>query len=473
MESEQTLITRMSGQADTANGSRRHGRMLLLIVAIYCVALCYLSYHRPLSADPDYFPDEKWRIQLPLFVYEHGYLPTGYEEEVRIGLWGFSYANYPLLLTTVVGGILMKIAGLFTQNPDLLVFAARLVSIGAATVFAWFAMRIGERVFGDPYGWMFGTFAALLPQVMFCGLYFNNDIVALAGSAMIVYAWVLALERRWDVRNVVLLAFGVVVVSLSYYNAYPWILLSFVVYGSMWFLPDREWKLPQGSELRRCVRLTVLAIILVLVCIGPLFIRCAMLNHGDFLGLRTVEEFGNRYGAEGFSPETRQTPKALGMSLPEMLTTNHYLGQGNNWLEFTFKSFVGVFGPMSVFLPTVVYMVYAAIIGLGLVGFVADVVKTVRKREYRFRRGLFDTVLAFTALIVLVLALQYSYATDYQAQGRYVLPLLLALTYYVVGGWIFLLQRTCSSERTRYCCVGVFLGMVIAIVLIGFTVYYW
>ncbi len=138
-----------------------------LAVFVYFIALCYLSYSKPFSQNPDYFPDEKWRLQLPFFFYEHGTLPTGYEESVRMDQWGFSYANYPLLLTTLVGGILMKIMGLLTSNPDMLVFAARMVSVLAATMLAWFSIKIGEKLFNAPFGWIFGLFVALLPQVMF------------------------------------------------------------------------------------------------------------------------------------------------------------------------------------------------------------------------------------------------------------------------------------------------------------------
>ena len=44
---------------------------------------------------------------------------------------------------------------------------------------------------------------------------------------MILYAWVSYLREDWTWKNCILLAVGMAVCALSYYNAYGWILCSF------------------------------------------------------------------------------------------------------------------------------------------------------------------------------------------------------------------------------------------------------
>ncbi|MBW3093269.1 hypothetical protein KIH79_10135 [Bifidobacterium sp. 82T10] len=431
------------------------GRLMIgTFLTCYFVVLCCLSANVPLERN--FFPDEKGRLLLPMFLYEHGTLPTGYEESVRMSPWGFSYANYPLLLSTVIGGMLMKIAGLMTTNTHWIVFAARLVSICSGTLFALFVIAASRVLFPRPVSWLFPAVVVMLPQIIFLSLYFNNDIVALCGSSMILYAWALAMRDRWNRNNVVLLSAGIVIVALSYYNAYSWILMSIIVYLAIWSKTAGSF----GRVLRdqSFWRLSALAVVIVLACIIPFFARAAVINHGDFLGLSTVRTMSERYARSEFKPSNRATPKNLGFSLPEMLVTHYYHGDGNNWLLSTFRSTIGVFGQMGVYLSSVVYLFYGCFWGIGLCSGLVGAVSLALRREYR-NRVLIDGVMVANIVIVVALALQYSYATDYQAQGRYVLPAILSLTYLVVSGWKFLLDTVVRNVTVR---VVVVIGLCVA-----------
>lgn len=59
------------------------------------------------------------------------------------------------------------------------------------------------------------------------GTYVNTDSLALLAAAMILYAWASYLREDWTWKNCILLAVGMAVCALSYYNAYGWILCSF------------------------------------------------------------------------------------------------------------------------------------------------------------------------------------------------------------------------------------------------------
>lgn len=392
-----------------------------------------MAYRLPFSRYPKAFPDEDMRLRLPQFFYETGRLPTGAEEFVRYERWGFSYASYPLMLTTLLAGMLMKGMALITTDPDWLVFAARLVSIMSATAFAYFAARIGRTLFSGPAGYLFAAIPLLLPQFIFCGLYFNNDMPAMCGGAIILYSWLLGLRDGWRLPNLVLMGVGVGVVALTYYNAYSWILLSAVVYFAVWRIHSGSWSvLKTGMPWMQALPAVGMACAIA----GPFFIRAGIINHGDILGFRTIREYGMRYAVPELRPDSRPTPQHLGMSLWDMLTTTHYMGEGNNWPKITFKSFVGVFGYMTVYLPRWFYLLYGLFFVLGAILFFITVTRRWRGGDRTFgHAGLLDAVLLANAAIVFALALYYSYATDYQAQGRYLFPLMLSLAYVVASGW--------------------------------------
>ena len=75
--------------------------------------------------------------------------------------------------------------------------------------------------------WLFAALAGFMPQAIFMGTYVNTDSLALLAAAMILYAWASYLREDWTWKNCILLAVGMAVCALSYYNAYGWILCSF------------------------------------------------------------------------------------------------------------------------------------------------------------------------------------------------------------------------------------------------------
>ena len=70
------------------------------------------------------------------------------------------------------------------------------------------------------------------------------------------------------------------------------------------------------------------------------------------------------------------------------------------------------------------------------------------------------------AVIPPILLLQYSWASDFQAQGRYLLPMLLPMMFFVVRGYENLLERLVKNEKIRK-----LLCLVICVLLVGMTVY--
>lgn len=437
-------------------------------VLLFLIVVMIWAHTRPFSL-PNPFPDEAARLTVPFFIYHHGYLPTGNELSVRYIGAGLSYATYPLLLSSVIGAGFMKVMSWFSTNNNQLVFAARLVSCFAATGTVYFAMKISKRVFRAAYAPIFVALVAFLPQFTFLGAYFNNDALALFASAMILYAWVWALQGGWNYRNSLLLAIGIAICALAYFNAYGWILMSIFFYFALWFTKRKniDW-----SRFWRC---TLLIVGVVLLIAGPFFLRNALIHNGDFIGLKTATQQSVKWAAESYKPSNRQMPKNIGISFWQVLTTHHYTQE--NWIMLTAASTVGVFGSMNVPLPTIIYVYYGAIIMLGGLAFLGVWARRLYKKQNLWQiseqRGadfVFTLSLLGASIIPIFLSLQYSYAIDYQPQGRYILPMLLALMLLVACGLCSLIARLRWRWLQRLI-IGIFVLSLALIWLYAYRVY--
>ena len=82
------------------------GTLILFLFLFYCsTKLCM-----------NVAPDEYMRYDIPLFIYNHSYLPKGDEKEILNAIWGFSYGFTPYL-PSIISFFFMKIASIFTTSP--------------------------------------------------------------------------------------------------------------------------------------------------------------------------------------------------------------------------------------------------------------------------------------------------------------------------------------------------------------------
>ena len=96
----------------------------LFFVLLMGVFLFYLAWILPFNEAPD----EKMRYLVPTYIYRHGTLPAGWDEEVLNKMWGISYAFHPIL-PYILGGYLMRIVGIFNSSEHALLMAARCINV--------------------------------------------------------------------------------------------------------------------------------------------------------------------------------------------------------------------------------------------------------------------------------------------------------------------------------------------------------
>lgn len=417
---------------------QRDAPFIMLTISVFVITfLCACTFSM------DSCPDEYMRFPLARFIFEHGYLPNGDEEEIRATLFGFSYGYTPYLPTLLSAG-LMRIVGLFTQGEWKLLVAARMVSCLSVTALAYVSCRIGHAAFGSRRsGFLCGVIVALTPQVLFLGSYVNNDAMALLSVALMVYAWVLGCGREgWTRRTEMLLAVGVAICSLSYYNDYGFILGSIIVY----FVSS----LVSGRGLARTFRGAAFISVIVLALAGWFFVRNAAIHNGDFLGTRTMYASGEVYGATEWKMSNRVTMAARGYDFYQAFLNPQTSLNDTPWFIMTLKSFLCTTGYMMYQLPRPAFYAYCVLILLGSIFVVVGIFRRRAEGDKSNQEGRLPGVivacLALASFITVSLSLYYSYSVDYQAQGRYVIACIVPLALLLTAGCTHAM-REWSDER--------------------------
>lgn len=417
----------------------------------------------------DAAPDESMRFQIADYIMKHGNLPDGRDPEIRNAYWGISYAFNPIT-TYILAGILAKTVSFFTESVTAIYMSMRFVNVIFGTLTAFLALKIGKRLFEKEAAWFFAVLVSFLPGALFVHSYINMDSIAVFSTAWIFYCWVRALQEGWKTKICMQLAVAMSVCVLSYYNAYGFLLCSALFFaGSMLRCTEKQW------NYQEMLKKGILMLAVVFVLTGWWFIRNAVLYDGDILGMRTSTEFSELYAIEELKPSNRVTPQKLGMTVSQMMLW--IPGQWeHNWLVTVMISFIGTFGHMDIFMPVLwskcyiffmlagaganvlYFLKHFSVIGKKVSRKVirdqngVTIVKTYRKDKVWNSEIWMRICLILAAVIPCVLLVYYSYCSDFQAQGRYLMPALLPMMYFVTWGYDYLLKKLVKSKKIYQIC---------------------
>lgn len=250
-------------------------------------------------------------------------------------------------------------------------------------------------------------------------------------------------------KNSLWLSGGIILCALSYYNAYGFILSSILLF-IVYFLQQKDgrycydWKemLKKGSFISA----------IVLLGIGWWFIRSYILLDGDILGLATRDKMVIQYGIPEVNPLTMATYQNRGYTVWQMM-------RENSFLEGAFYSFVAAYGSMSIYGNIWMYRLFKVFFFVGIASCILLGIRQGRKgrlgeriftvedsvarggwglREQfsipKWKKIFFHCNMVFCILMPLFLLIYYAYSTDYQNQGRYLLPAVIPMMYYVIRG---------------------------------------
>ncbi|MDO4731641.1 MAG: hypothetical protein Q4B14_05925 [Clostridia bacterium] len=379
-------------------------------------------------------PDEAMRYQIPDFIYRYGYLPVGDDPEIINPVWGISYAFTPIT-TYIVQAFFMKITSFFTTDSWALIMTARIVNILFSVITLWICILISQLIFKKNYTakWLFLFAVAFLPQYAFVSSYVNMDVLAVLSSAIIVYAWISGLKTDWDYKSCIVLAVGMSVCLLSYYNAYGFLLCSVLLYFGSMLCCNKNLK--QIKFFKK----TALIVFVVLLLSAWWFIRNFFLYDGDILGLAASNECADIHADAAHKLDALDIPKNKGQSLWYML-------KDRMWLFLVARSFIGLLGHANVALSTWVYLFYALFFVASFVGCLISFKKFFPKiksklDEHSKKTILFSITMIIAVITPFLISMYYSYTADFQPQGRYSIPCLIPLMFFSSVGFNSLFSK--------------------------------
>lgn len=406
---------------------KREHIILFLYLSAFLILACTLAFFQPVSDTPPLYgnpPDEHARILIPQFICNHGTIPTGLEEEVRIPGYGFSYGLYNVF-PYILQGYTMRFAHLFTESQRILLYSARGVNILFGFLMAFVVYLLSKRLFKDDrFRWLFCFAVMFLPQNIFIHTYINTDSCCLFSTSMMIYALVCCYQDGINNRNSLWMSGGIILCALSYYNAYGYILSCIFLFVA-YFVRKKDGKLT--LDLKEMLRWGIRISCIVLLGISWWFIRSYFVLDGDILGLSTREKLAEQFAVEAVNPLTMKTYQEKGYTLLQMF-------RENNTMIIAFYSFVAVYGSMAIFASRWMYWSYELFFGLGILGCLFRLCLCKKRRQISGKEWFFHLNMLFCIGMPLFLMIYYAYTMDYQHQGRYLLPALIPFMYYMVKG---------------------------------------
>ncbi len=423
----------------------KKNKKLIIVLFLICIFSYYLIW--TVSQPYNSGPDEGMKWDICKYIYENNKLPHGEEESIRNPIWGISYAFQPIL-TYMIGAVFMKIVAIFSTEQFALVVAARLVSTISMTLVIYFSIKISQKLFKGIYKYLFIAFVAFQPITAFLASYINNDSTALLATTVIIYLWILGLESNWENKHCVFLGIAIGFCTLTYYNAYGYILCSIILCLITVILN----KMKPNQIIQKVI---IVASVAFLVA-GWWFIRNAVIYNGDFLGMRAQNECGDKYALEEYKPSTRLTIQKKNESIINMLIKDQ-------WLNITAKSFVGIFGYNSMIMSNKIYYLYFLMWLIGIIGCLMKFKELFIYKKEEKNKYLLNYIFVLAIIIPIILSIYYSYASDFQPQGRYIIGIIVPFMYFIVNGIQKILEKFIKSEKIRDIIILMLIALVIVI----------
>lgn len=407
-----------------------------LIIGLYFLLYLTAAFSLVLKQPFGNPPDEYNRYLIPQYIARYGALPNGYEESIRIGGYGFSYAFQPIL-PYIIQGYCMRPAFLLHAPDAVLLLIARSVNVVFGLIMALFVLLLSRQWFQDKrLQYLFSFLVTFLPQSLFIHTYVNTDSCCMMSIAVILYGLTMGIKKSFRYTHCAVLALGIIICALSYYNAYGFILSSILLFAAF-FIKHRTAppsspagkKGSKGSyviDWPNLLKKGGFISVLVLAGISWWFIRSAILYDGDILGLISRDKCASLYALPQFHPDTRITWESQGYSVWDMLLQSDFI-------NLSLLSFIGVYGPMTIVTSIWIYRFYKALFSAGiLLNLLMPVISPGKPSKRPVFRAFIHINMVFCILMPLFLSVCYSYNTDYQPQGRYLLPMLIPFCYYCI-----------------------------------------
>lgn len=400
-----------------------------------------------LTSDYNRHPDEIHHFEATRYYVDHFLPPVIGDPAVRdsYSVWGVSYLNYHWLEYFLAGKFTLLTSPLFGSE----LIAARFFNVllfALVSLFFLFKSRDDEDVLLIP------SLLIVTPQIWYVFSYVNNDAFPLAVSFLLAYQAAhpkSALREFLDSEGSSALgraAFGTgaligfVLISKTNYYAFLIFLALFLLYKTpVATVPDR-------GPVINFVRMKKYALI-GCVAVSVLGFRCALdfyvNGETNFVAMSYVNYIaGNfekkesrlmRYQEEIAEPPYKPSTieHDLGSTYPLLRLKDKGVSYPDifrkyGWHSESFKSFVGVYGYMTIYGPKA-YYVAMGLLYAALAFYLVGIVLLRRQRDHLIEA----TLLIIGASLCLFVSSYLSWSYAFQAQGRYLFPMLPMIAIFV------------------------------------------
>jgi 4-amino-4-deoxy-L-arabinose transferase-like glycosyltransferase len=256
-----------------------------------------------------------------------------------------------------------------------------------------------------------------IPQVTFIGAYVNSDAFGLLAGAIWIWATIAGVQGRWTLMHAAIWGAAAGLMILGRYNGF--VLLP--IFGVVGLISQRR-----DPVLRILVRGTVA--FLVMMLIAGWWLDFNYRTYHELMPIRTLWRAQTAVLGRPYP-----TPRDQGQTYWSLLTRSI-------WFSSTFRSFFGNFDWLSIPLPEHTYRFLrwmVLISGAGLLLAAARKVRRWRNNQTDFldERGLLIGSFVVAVFGMLAFALHFALTVDFQGQGRYLFPGLIATGVLLVAGW--------------------------------------
>lgn len=368
-------------------------------------------------------PDEPMRTEVIKGILLKNRIPIAGDNDIFYGVWGINYAFLISNLPYMLGALLAKFFGGLNLP---IYYYGRAISLLAGIISFIYFDRLIRRFckIDKSISYWFSGVLIFWPQIGFMWTYTNTDSISIMLTILIIYYTLKALEDGWKLETFIKISIFSALQIITYYNGYS-ILVGIIII----FLWDNI------KNFKFMLKRIGIGIVIVGVIAGPYLMRNVIL-YSDMFGMSLMKELGNLIAIKSLKPMYRQTYSYLEFPLSKLLFNK-------NWYQSAFCSYYGTFGPMSIVYPIKIYYIYFYIMCIGFICFIKSLFN-LNSKEKKVYVGLTIGIMTNITLFII-----YNYATDYQSQGRYLLPtapaLILLAIYSInkIKNGIYLIKGIC------------------------------
>lgn len=423
-------------------------------------------------------PDEIHHFEATRYYIVHFLPPQIGDPSVRdsYSVWGVSYLNYHWLEYFLAGKFTLIASPIIGSE----LVAARFFNIllfAFVSVFYLYKSRDDEDVLLIP------SLLLVTPQVWYVFSYVNNDAFPLAMTFLLAYQAAhpnSSLRRSLDSEGsstfgratlAIGMLLGFVLISKTNYYSFLIFLALFLLYKApVLTIADGKSRI-NSSRLRKyalmfCVAVSVLGFRCALdfyVNGETNFVAMSYLNYiaGNFEKKENrLMRYQEEIAGPPFKPSTIE--RDLGSTYPLLRLKDKGVSYPDvfrkfGWHSESFKSFVGVYGYMTIYGSKRYYIAIGTLYA-ALVCYLFGSVLLRRRRDHLIELML----LIFAVSLCLFVSSYLSWSYAFQAQGRYLFPLLPMTAIFVFG-----LRDLISKRVFAALVVGCFLLSVYSFIFVG------